>query len=326
MDAIGRLAEDPRDQVVTTTMGEWAPVALFIYKRPEHTHRMISSLQACVGYAESPVFVFADGPAHSRDLPAVQRTRALARSLLNDRAELLERETNLGIDKSVIAGVTQLCDRFGKVVVVEDDLVVSPLFLQFLNRGLWQYENEPRVMQVSGHMFDVPQIRQQNAAIFLPMTTSWGWATWKRAWDHLDSMNGWRARLGDHQVRRRFDLDDKFAYSTMLAKEMRRETAAWDIRWYYTVFARDGLALFPPRTLVFNGGLDGSGTHHRMALPTHQAPLETAASFDLPTDVAESRQKEHVFEAISSFRPRSALRRLMAPVLFVLRKLRVTTV
>ena len=159
------------------------PVALFIYKRPEHARRTITSLQGCIGYAESPIFVFADGPAHARDLPAVQQTRALARSLLGDRPVFLERDANLGVDRSVIEGVTQLCERFGSVVVVEDDLVVSPLFLQFLNRALQQYEDEPRVMQVSGHMFDVPELRHVDEAFFLPMTTSWGWATWKRAWD-----------------------------------------------------------------------------------------------------------------------------------------------
>jgi len=83
---------------------EWAPVAVFIYNRPVHAQRMISSLQSCAGYEESPLFVFADGPRHPRDLPAVERTRALARRLLGERAVFLEREANLGIDISVIAG------------------------------------------------------------------------------------------------------------------------------------------------------------------------------------------------------------------------------
>ena len=323
MDAIGRSEGIVRDKAVTLQISEWAPVALFIYKRPQHARQMISTLQRCFGFPESPIFVFADGPAHHRDLSAVQHTRALAHSLLGDRAVFLERETNIGLDRSVIAGVTQLCDRFGRVVVVEDDLVVSPLFLQFLNRGLRRYEDEPRVMQVSGHMFDVPQIRQQNEAIFLPMTTSWGWATWKRAWDQFDPLaDGWRARLADDQVRRRFDLDGHFAYSTMLARQMRQEVGAWDIRWYYTVFEHDGLSLFPPRTLVINAGLDGSGTHDRLALPARQAPLDTAAAFDLPAQVSESDQKALVFDAISAFRPRSTRGRLMALARTAARRLR----
>ena len=321
MDAVGRSAGRAGDRAVMAQINEWAPVALFIYKRPEHTRRTISSLQRCVGYADSPVFVFADGPAHPRDLREVQGTRALARSLLKDRAVFLERETNLGVDRSVIAGVTQLCDQFGRVVVLEDDDVVSPLFLQFLNRGLRQYEGEPRVMQVSGYMFDVPQLRQQNEAVFLPITTTLGWATWKRAWDHFDpAAEGWQARLQDAQAQRRFNLDGRFPYSTMLARQMKRDVGAWDIRWYYTVFARNGLVLFPPRTLVVNVGIDGSGTHDRLALPAHQAPLEMSASFDLPAEVAESWQKVHVFDAIKTWRKSSALQKLLAILRYALRR------
>lgn len=306
---------------MTIQIGEWAPVALFIYKRREHARRTIASLQVCDGYAESPIFVFADGPLHSRDRAAVEQTRALARAELGDRAVFLEREANLGIDQSIIEGVTQLCERFGKAVIVEDDLVVSPFFLQFLNRALQRYQDEPRVMQVSGYMFDVPQLRQQNQGIFLPKTTSWGWATWKRAWDYFDpSADGWEERLRDGEARRRFDLDGHFAYSKMLARQMRRSVGAWDIRWYYTVFAHDGLVLFPPRTLVTNVGFDGSGTHDRLALPTHQAPLEMAVSFDLPTAVQESSQKSHVFESISAFRSSSRTHKALAYAKFALRR------
>jgi hypothetical protein len=283
---------------------------------------MIASLRACSGYPGSPIFVFADGPARSADSPGVQETRALARSLLGDRAVVIERAENLGVDRSIIQGVTDLCDRFGRVIVIEDDLVVSPRFLQFVNRGLQHYADESRIMQISGHMFDVPQLRQQNEAVLLPMTTSWGWATWKRAWAHFDpAADGWEGLLKDEQLRRRFDLDGRFAYSRMLAQEMRKDVAAWDIRWYYSVFARGGLGLFPPRTLVTNAGFDGSGTHDRLALPAIQAPLETAASFTFPADVVESRQKEHVYEAIAAFRPSSARRKLIGLARVARRKL-----
>ena len=306
---------------MTTQISEWAPVALFIYKRPNHARQMIASVKACSGFAESPIFVFADGPARPGDLPGVQETRAVARSQLGDRAVYLERDVNIGVDRSIVEGVTDLCERFGKVIVIEDDLVVSPLFLRFLNRGLQRYEHEARVMQVSGHMFDVPRLRQQTEAVLLPMTTSWGWATWDRAWAQFDPLaDGWRTRLKDEQVRRRFDLDGNFPYSTMLARQMERQVGAWDIRWYYSVFARDGLVLFPPRSLVVNLGFDGSGTHDRLALPARQAPLESLAPFDLPADVVESSHKDAVFMSIKEFRPTSARRRLAAVMRVALRR------
>jgi hypothetical protein len=307
------------------TESAWAPIALFIYKRPRHTRRMIEHLLRCPGFAESPVFVFADGPRLPRDTAAIAETRAEARRLLGDRAVYLERETNAGLDTSVVAGVTDLCDRYGRVIVVEDDLVVSPYFIEFLNAGLRKYAGEPRVMQVCGHMFDVPELSRSKDAVFLPLISSWGWGTWKRAWDLFDPQaHGWTARLADRRERTRFDLDGNFAYARMLSRQMKRPVPAWDIRWYYSVFVRHGIALYPPRTLVLNEGFDGTGTHGRLSEPLRQAPLDEHAAFEFPTEVAESAAEQAVFRAIGQSRSASAPRRIKAAAGSLLRRLRGT--
>jgi hypothetical protein len=235
----------------------------------------------------------------------------VARKLLGDRAVFVEQERNRGLANSIIAGASELCDRYGAVIVVEDDLILAHSFLRFLNEGLNHYRDEPRVMQISGHIFDVPSLIDQREALLLPMTTSWGWATWKRAWDLFDpAATGWRERLTDASEAQRFNLDGAYDYRRMLERQMNGEIDSWAIRWYYSVFAHDGLVLFPPRTLVSNGGFDGSGTHGRLARSAHQMPPETDAPVTLPSELAESRQKEHVFEAIGAFRPSSARRRL----------------
>ena len=303
-------------------ISEWAPIALFIYKRPEHTRRTILSLQACEGFDESPIYVFADGAKTEADEAAVQATRAVARELLGGRAVFVDRERNGGLAYSIIAGTTQLCDQYGKVVTIEDDLVFSPHFLRFLNRGLQQYQDELRVMQICGYMFDVPEFSQRSEALFLPMTSSLGWATWKRAWDQFDpEATGWRERLGDDRTRRRFDLDGRFRYARMLSHHMGSKAPAWDIRWYYTVFSMQGLALFPPRTLVLHTGFDGTGTHDRFSMPVHQAQLETKAAFALPAQVTEAPDKGLVFEAVERYRPSSTLRKALAVARFVVRRL-----
>jgi hypothetical protein len=300
----------------------WAPIALFIFKRPEHTRRMITSLQECEGFADSHIYVFADGPRQAQDVPAVKAARSEAKRLLGENAVFVERDENLGVDDSIIAGATRLCDEYGRVIVLEDDLVFSPNFLKFLNLGLQRYEHEPRVMQVCGYMFDVPHFRERSEAMFLPMTSSLGWATWKRAWQHFDpEATGWRARLHDPEEAKRFDLDGHFRYARMLSHHMRSRTPAWDIRWYYTVFTRAGLALFPPRTLVLHTGFDGTGTHDRFSMPVHQAELETTATFELPAGVDEEPDKRLVFEAVARFRPTSIVRKGVAVAKFVLRGL-----
>jgi hypothetical protein len=304
-------------------IARWAPIGLFIYKRSEHARRAIVSLQACDGVKSSPIHVFADGPKSEAEVPAVQATRAVARQLLGGSATFIEPEWNRGLANSIIAGTTELCDRYGTAIVVEDDLILAPPFLRFLNEGLERYRQEPRVMQISGHMFDVPAFTHRREALLLPLTTSWGWATWKRAWALFDPLaTGWRDRLSDTAAVKRFNLDGSYDYSRMLKRQMNGEIDSWAIRWWYTVFAHDGLAIFPPRTLVVNAGLDGSGTHDRRALPARQARLESGTSIDLPTEVAESSEKAQVFEAIRVFRRSSTRRRLMALVQIAVRRLR----
>ncbi len=141
---------------MSTDIKQWAPVGLFIYKRPEHTRRAIVSLQACDGAQSSPLYVFADGPKTEAEVPAVQATRTIARELLGRSAVFVEQERNRGLANSIIAGMTKLCDQYGTVIAVEEDLVLARSFLRFLNEGLERYLDQPQVMQVSGHIVDVP--------------------------------------------------------------------------------------------------------------------------------------------------------------------------
>jgi hypothetical protein len=240
----------------------YAPIALFVYKRPEHTRRTIEALKRCPEFAESPVFVFSDGPRKPEGEAPVQETRAVARQALEDHAEFIEAPKNQGLAVSIIGGVTRLCEQFGRVIVVEDDLVVAPEFLSFLNAALDRYAHAEEVMQISGHMFPVPAFQDRSEALFLPFTTSWGWATWARAWQHFDPrVVGWERLESDPSLRHRFNVQGSFDYFGMLKQQLAGKVDSWAIRWNWSVFVRDGLVLYPPRTLVNNEGFDGSGTH-----------------------------------------------------------------
>ena len=240
----------------------YSPIALFIYKRPEHTRRTLESLMQCQEFANSPLYVFCDGAKKEKDQEQVMQAREVVRSLVGTKAEIIESTTNRGLANSIISGVTSLCDQYQRVIVVEDDLVVAPQFLGFLNAALEKYQHEPSVMQVSGYMFSVPEFANRNEAIFLPFTTSWGWATWKRAWDYFDAeASGWKALQTDKQMKNRFNLDGCFDYFKMLKQQMSGDIDSWAIRWYWSVFKKNGYVVYPPTSYVNNIGVDGSGTH-----------------------------------------------------------------
>jgi hypothetical protein len=241
-----------------------APVVVFAYRRPDHLRRTLESLMHCDGFTDSPVIVYVDGPRNEAEFEPVMATRELARSMLGDRAEYHFSEINLGLSHSIIAGVSDVVERYGRVIVIEDDLELSPMFLKFMNQALDRYADNASVFQISGYQFDVPELKTTHVALFLPFTVSWGWATWKRAWDQFNPLaEGWEALRTDRALRRRFNLDGTYDYATMLIRQMEGKIDSWAVRWYWTVFKANGLVLFPPRSLVRNTGFDGSGTHGR---------------------------------------------------------------
>src|SRR5260221_2028645 len=269
-----------------------APIALFAYNRPRHLAQTVAALLRDSLAVASDLHVFCDGPKTPAAEAAVREVRAFVRSITGFRSiSIVEQERNIGLANSIIAGVTALCDRFGRVVVVEDDLVVAPCFLRFMNTGLERYEGDEQVMQIAGYMFPI-DARFRTKAFFLPVPTSWGWATWQRAWQHFDQlMTQYAALQRSPQLRRQFDLDGAYDYFDLLERQMRGAIDSWAIRWHLSCFMRQGLTLFPGTTLVQNMGADGSGTHAVVEQFTRQsASLPDAKhTFSFPDELAIDR-------------------------------------
>lgn len=240
-------------------MSKKAPIALFAYKRPLHLKMALESLSNCVGASESELFIFCDGAREEKDLKDVIEVRRIAKSRkwcgVNN---VIERDKNIGLANSIISGVSELCEKYGRVIVIEDDLMLSKYFLSYMNSALDTYEDDERVMQISGHMFPVG-LRTGTDAVFLPFTTSWGWATWGRAWARFDGeMKDYHKLEDDAKLRKRFDLGGAYPYFKMLRSQHEGKIDSWAIRWYLSVFMLGGLTLFPARPLWKIPGLTGA--------------------------------------------------------------------
>lgn len=288
---------------MATTSLTTAPVIVFCYRRPAHLRNTLLSLMRCDGFAQSPVIVYGDGPRNAEEVAVVEETRAIAEDLLGDRAEYHFREKNTGLARSVIEGVDDVMARFGRAIVIEDDLELAPGFLTYMNSALERFADDERVWQVSGYMFDVPEFKSRSQAFFLPMTVSWGWATWKRAWDQFDlSAAGWKEIDMNPSCRRRFNLGGAYDYATMLRRQMSGQLDSWAIRWYWSVFRAGGLAVFPPTTLVRNHGFDGSGSHGRGLLRNFRNVDKQLAFFvpEMPKEIGEAAGlSKIVFDSIA---------------------------
>ena len=259
-----------------------APVAIFVYRRPAHLRAMLDTLVRCEGFSETPIFVFSDGAKGDHDRADVLAVRELLGGLGWRNLELILSPENRGLKRSICEGVSAIVSRYGQIIVLEDDLHLSPVALSYFNAALSKYATASRVWSIAGYMFDVPQLRQRETAFFLPFAYPWGWATWDRAWNQFDADEKLPHEvLSTNSFRHAFSVNGLSNYANMLKMARDGYIDSWYIRWYYKVFMEGGVSLFPPVTLVQNRGVSGgSGTHagtlNPYALLVHpRSPSET---------------------------------------------------
>ena len=239
----------------------YAPILLFVYNRPEHTRRCIESLLRNPLVSESNLFIYADGAKDCMQQEAVNEVRNYIRTLQGfKQITLIERSENWGLARNIIDGVTSQVNRYGKVIVLEDDLVVAPYFLTFMNEALEIYKDEPKVGHIQA--CDFTQDPSLPDTFLIKWTGSWGWATWDRAWKHFNP-NGQELlhELEARKLTHTFDFNGKYGFTRMLRRQIEGKNNSWAIRWNASLFLKDILSLNVGRSLVQNEGFDGSGTN-----------------------------------------------------------------
>lgn len=277
-----------------------APIALFVYARPAHTRKAVEALQGNALAAESDLFIFSDAAKTAQAAPAVREVRAYIRGITGFRSvTLIERETNFGLSASIIDGVTRLSNDYGRVIVVEDDVVAAPGFLRFMNQALDAYEGEEKVMHVSGYMFPVAGAEALPSTFFFRAPSCWGWGTWKRAWDLFEPdsrrlLREIKSRNAGHE----FDLRGAAGYVKMLRRQAAGRIDSWAVRWYGSIFLHGGLCLHPARSLSQNIGLDGTGEHCGPYDMYAVAPADAVPEISRDQEINESPQ---ALEAIRQF-------------------------
>ena len=253
-----------------------APVALFAYNRPWHTRQTVEALLANAEAKDTDLYVFSDAAKNNLASMAVSEVRAYVHEISGFRSvTIIEREVNFGLAQSIIEGITQVCRRHGKIIVLEDDMVTSPHFLKFMNDGLEFYADDERVISITGYTYPVTDKLPET--FFLRGADCWGWATWKRGWE-LFEQDGRRLleELFRQKLTEKFDFDNSYPYIKMLRAQIAGKNNSWAIRWYASAFLKNKLTLYPVSSLVLNIGMDDSGTHCSSAIK-HEGDLARAS-------------------------------------------------
>jgi len=277
-----------------------APIILFTYNRPWHTRQTVEALQRNDLAAESELFIYSDGPKSAADKESVSEVREYVRSIEGfKRIKIIQRESNMGLAKSVIDGVTDVIGDYGKIIVVEDDLISSCNFLRFMNTALTMYENRQDIFSVAGYSFLDKLPEDYDAQVYMsPRASSWGWGTWVDRWNKADwDVTDYRDFVKDRKARQLFNTggDD---LSDMLMRQQRGELDSWAIRWAYAHFRNRAYCVTPVVSKIVNIGFDSSGTHCNDSNKYDVVLDDCAREINLPENI---RPDEAVIKKVTGF-------------------------
>lgn len=241
-----------------------APVVVFAYKRVDKIATCMESLQSNICANSTSVYVYSDGARSDKDISGVDEVRAYLDSLESNHSfkslTIIKQSENKGLAKSIIEGVTEIVNKYGKVIVVEDDLILSKSFLTYMNAALDFYADDMRYGSISGFTENLTGLKAYDKDIYvLKKGDCWGWATWKNRWDKADwNLSTFHTYIKDKAKRKEFshlqyDLEDQLWW------QYEGKSDTWAARWLYSMYINDMWTVYPARSLVYNNGLDGSG-------------------------------------------------------------------
>lgn len=290
-------------------MQNFAPIALFVYNRPQHTERTLKFLKQNDLAAESRLFVFSDGAKNEADQDKVQEVRELLKTIDGFKSiEIIERKENMGLAASVISGVSRLVKDYGQIIVFEDDLISSPHTLSYFNQSLSRYRWEEKVMHIGAYMY---HLKDNNLpqSFFYRAATSWGWATWDRAWQHFESDIDILIAQFDAKKKADFSIDNTMNFWKQMEEFKNGKNNSWAIRWYASIFLKGGLTLNPSHSLINNIGHDGTGVHSGIN-DIYNVVINPKPITRFPEDIEENAEAYQTIKAFLSTRKGNLWQRL----------------
>jgi hypothetical protein len=284
-----------------------SPIILFCYNRHDKVIEVIKNLQENYLAKDSELFVFCDGPKSEKDLIEVRKTHEVLDKISGFKNVVIEkRSLNFGLANSVIYGVNKVLEKHQKLIVLEDDIIVSKSFLKFMNEALDFYENDEKLFSICAFNFDsnLYKKRQYLEDVFFVKKrgSSWGWATWKNRWQKVNF------DITDYEIfknnKAQIKLFNQYGsnLSEMLERHMLNKIDSWFIRVTYHQFRNNLGTIFPVKSLAKNIGFDGLGTHkdNNMSLNEKDISLKCEWNFKDPSQLKGSENVERDFIKISS--------------------------
>ena len=278
---------------------ELSPIAVFLYNRPEHTKNMLNSLVNCKNYQQSKIKIFIDGPKNEKDSVKVKNVFEISNrySKKFKNIEITSREKNVGLFNNLTSGISEVLSSSNKIIVLEDDLVLSKEFINYMNDSLNNFERNDKILQVSGYCY--PFGNNSDESYFLNLVSCWGWGTWKNRWfNFLNFINDkkkifhiYEKIKNENNLKYKFNVNGSFNYFDFLKKQLFTDYNSWGILFYLFSFEEKKLNIFPAQTYVSNRGFDGTGLHKSKIDIFNSEINKVHNKLDLDIDVRENFEK-----------------------------------
>lgn len=281
-----------------------APICLFTYSRLAETQQTVEALQKNYLATESDLIIFSDGPKNELALKKVHIVRDYLKTITGFKSvKIIQSLVNKGLANSIISGVTKVLHDYGKVIVLEDDLVTTPNFLSYMNQCLDLYETDNRIISVCGYGLKINKPKSYEGDTYLySRSSSWGWGTWKNQWETVDwDVKDWANFKKDEKAKKAFNKAGSDMFS-MLKTVTEGNGHSWAIRFCYAQFKQAKFSVMPFNSLVDNNGfgVDGTNTHFKYSRFKTNMDAGSKKVFDLKTDLQPNKSIEKACYAYHS--------------------------
>ena len=241
---------------------------MFVYNRVDHFKKTVKALEECILASDTELFIYSDGPKNDGGKEAVDLVRVFAHDVeahsTFKRVAIIESPANKGLAASVISGVTDIIEQYGKAIVLEDDCVASPHLLVYMNACLERFEKDKRIGAIAGFSPSIELPDDYSADIYTAYRScSWGWATWADRWANVDwELDSICEVYNSSELLSKLNLNgtDRFI---RLYRQSKSNRNSWSVKFGWHLIRNDMLTVYPRFSYVDNIGCDSSGVHSK---------------------------------------------------------------
>jgi len=277
-----------------------APIVLFVYNRLNCTKRTLEALKKNELASKSELFIYSDGAKNKNDMKKVVKVREYIKNIDGfKKITIRKNKANTGLAQSIISGVTNVVNKYGKIIVLEDDLVTSRYFLRFMNEALEAYKNEPKVASIHGYIYPIKNLPE---TFFMKGADCWGWATWNNKWSIFER-DGKKLldKVKKKNIERKIDFNGYIKYTSMLKDQVEGKIDSWAIRWHVSAYLKNMITLYSGQSYVQNIGFGKDATHTTTNLNLYKINLVKKFKFSkIPAneDFVSQKKIENFFRSM----------------------------